>query len=153
MGHMGMQPNLSLNYNSQGGNGIAGYGWNLSGMSAISRMSRNIYNDGSVKPVELTGSDKYALDGTRLIKSGNNPTEQQFCTEIENFSQIKCFYPANNTTTATNPVWFRVKTKDGKTIEYGNTNDSKLNTEDGEIALIWYINKVTDRNGNYMTYH
>ena len=152
-GTRGMQPNLSLNYNSQSGNGNAGYGWNLSGVSAISRVNRNIYNDGVVRPIELVGSDKYAIDGNRMITTKYGLVEEEFGTELESFSKIIGHKPANNNTTATNPIWFEVKTKDGKTIEYGNTNDSKLMTEDGSTALIWYISKVTDRNGNYMTYH
>lgn len=41
----GMQPNLSLVYNSQSGNGIAGWGWNLGGLSMISRVPKNYYYD------------------------------------------------------------------------------------------------------------
>ena len=39
----GMTPKLSLNYNSQGGNGIMGHGWALGGMSKISRVPYTYY--------------------------------------------------------------------------------------------------------------
>ncbi len=42
----GMQPNLSLVYNSQSGAGIAGMCWNLSGLSMISRVPKTHYYDG-----------------------------------------------------------------------------------------------------------
>lgn len=34
----GFTPEISLQYNSQSGNGIAGYGWNLGGTSSITRI-------------------------------------------------------------------------------------------------------------------
>ena len=33
-----VMPSLALSYNSQGGNGIAGWGWNLAGLYTISRI-------------------------------------------------------------------------------------------------------------------
>lgn len=46
-GSNGTQPNLSLTYSSQAGDGIAGYGWNISGYSVISRAGRNFFHNGS----------------------------------------------------------------------------------------------------------
>ena len=72
-GTRGVVPQLSIGYNSQGGNGLLGMGWNLSGLSAISRSGKSLAYDNEVSTVKLTNEDLFNLDGNRLVvTSGTN---------------------------------------------------------------------------------
>jgi FG-GAP-like repeat/Salmonella virulence plasmid 65kDa B protein len=90
-GTTGVQPSLSLSYNSQGGNGIAGVGWNVSGLSVITRCAANAATDAGVRgAVNLDTNDKLCMDGQRLlVQSGiyGQPGAVYF-TEIFNGSRI-----------------------------------------------------------------
>ena len=85
----GVVPQVSLTYNSQGGNGVAGYGWNISGVSAITRIPSTKFHDGTIDAVDFDNLDRFALDGQRLMLKtgtyGGNGAEY----ETENFSNIK----------------------------------------------------------------
>lgn len=145
----GMQPNVALVYNSQGGNGIAGWGWNISGMSTISRTGNNLYNDNNVSSPKLTTADNLMLDGQRLIlisSAGSNLTiGAKYRTEIETYSDIT--YKSIN-----GYVCFEVRTKEGITMEFGSSTNSYIEAQNSTEALTWLLTKVTDANGNYMTY-
>ena len=60
-------PTLALSYNSQAGDGIAGWGWNIAGLSTISRIGATQFHDGVIDPVDFDALDRFALDGQRLI--------------------------------------------------------------------------------------
>jgi RHS repeat-associated protein len=150
-GTAGMQPSLSLAYSSQAGNGIAGYGWNLAGLSAITRTGLTIYHDDRVEGIDFD-DDRFALDGQRLIKSfkseqyGADGT--RYFTEIFNGSRIISHGSIGN-----GPAWFKVIGNDGSIIEYGKTNNSRLTSQrPDQTTITWYINKITDPNGNYIQF-
>ena len=67
----GMQPSISISYNSQAGFGLLGKGWNIAGISAITRTGSTIYNDNEVEGVEFDTDDKFMLNGQRLIYIGS----------------------------------------------------------------------------------
>ncbi|MBF6642930.1 hypothetical protein IVN40_01895, partial [Chryseobacterium indologenes] len=46
-------PQLNLIYTSGSGNGMAGYGWNLMGITSISRMGKNIDKDKEAKEIKM----------------------------------------------------------------------------------------------------
>lgn len=71
-GTAGMQPKLSINYSSQGGNGPLGVGFSLSGLSTISRVGRTVAQDGVKGGVNFDANDRYALDGQRLAGCPTN---------------------------------------------------------------------------------
>ncbi|MCK5480226.1 MAG: putative Ig domain-containing protein, partial [Gammaproteobacteria bacterium] len=150
-GIAGMQPGLSLAYNSQTGNGLLGVGWSLQGLSAISRCGTTPAQDGFIDGVDFDANDRFCLDGQRLIavngSYGGNTTEYR--TEIDSFSKIISYTEAGTSGVAN----FRVWTKSGQILEYGVTADSRIeatNRSDGTV-LIWAVNRVQDTVGNYIT--
>ena len=149
-GIMGMQPDLSIYYNSQGGNGPVGVGWNVGGLSAIGRATKNGLNDNGIAGINFTALDKYSLDGNDLVTlTGTYGADgSTYQTRIKNYTKIESIGQIGSIS----PQYFRVTSKDGRIIEYGNTTDSKMIPTGGTIPLQWFVNKITDANGNYMTF-
>ncbi|WXG55588.1 MAG: SpvB/TcaC N-terminal domain-containing protein [Candidatus Sedimenticola sp. (ex Thyasira tokunagai)] len=89
-GVAGMQPELSINYNSGSGNGLLGVGFSLGGFSSIHRCGATRVQDGFNRGVQLNDNDRFCLDGQRLIAIsgavGVDGTEYR--TALDGFSRI-----------------------------------------------------------------
>ncbi|NVO09211.1 MAG: VCBS repeat-containing protein [Bacteroidales bacterium] len=140
-GSHGMQPNLSIVYSSQGGNGLLGWGWNLGGISTISRVNKSNYYDGVSDIYNLNNTDALVLDGIRLINTSTDPQ-----------NPANTYYPANNpyTRVVLTSNYFTVTTQDGMVMEYGKEDNSKGSLYGTPIT--WAINRVTDPDGNYIRF-
>ncbi|MBL7712749.1 MAG: hypothetical protein JNL13_09805 [Chitinophagaceae bacterium] len=149
-GTRGMAPQLSIVYNSQGGNGILGQGWSLSGLSVITRAGKDFYHDGKVTPVAYTNDDAFILDGQRLVTtSGSNGAPgTTYRTEAESYSVI-----TSNETIGEGPRYFNVVSKDGTLMQYGYTDDARFVNDDDSRIMMWRLNKIQDVNGNYISFH
>ncbi len=133
-GTNGMEPTISLNYNSQGGEGIAGFGWSLSAYSAIGRQGKRQYYDGTNTPVMYSSeNDAFVLDGQHLfsVTGLNGANGTVYGTENESFSKIGSF----GGSTINGPDWFKVTSKDGTILEYGSGSGSKLFTDGSQITM------------------
>ena len=148
-GVAGMEPKLELAYNSQGGNGLLGMGWSLSGLSTISRCPRTMALDGARGSVNFDMNDRYCMDGQRLILvSGTYGTAgSEYRTELDSFSKIVASGTAGNGVAS-----FTVQTKAGLTMEYGNTADSRIEAQGKTSVRVWAVNKISDVKTNYMTF-
>jgi hypothetical protein len=156
-----VHPNLALVYDSNSPAGIAGPGWNLAGLSAITRCNATFAQDAAPGAVTLTTSDRFCLDGNRLrLTSSEDLTtygsvNSTYQTEIANFSLVT----ASSTTAGNGPSFFTVQGKDGLIYEYGNTTDGFGNATGAQVLAqgattpyTWALDKVSDRSGNYMTF-
>jgi len=149
-GRGGVMPNLSFNYYSQSGNGLMGIRWMLGGLSIISRTATNIYNDGFIDGVDFAENDKFDIDGQRLIPV--NELLNEYRTEAETFTKVIA-----HGADVYNPEWFEVFTKDGKIVEYGKVDNNNSNSQfvpaGKSSTLIWQINRMKDRQGNYIDFY
>lgn len=143
-------PRIDLVYTSGSTNGIAGYGWNFSGLTAISRVGKTIEKDGEVKSVQLDYSDYYSFNGQRLIlKSGEYGKDgAEYITEKYSNAKIKSIGAITNQTWK-GPEYWEVTFEDGSQAWYGaiTTENSKART-----PLEYNIVKWTDAQKNYITY-
>jgi RHS repeat-associated protein len=124
----GVEPKIGLSYNSNAGNGIAGYGWNISGLSAITRIPSTKYHDNNNDPVDFDALDRFALDGQRLIvKNGTTGTygANETVYETEVFSNVKITsYGVHPNGANYGPAYFTVRYPDSSYAQYGYTTNS-----------------------------
>ena len=153
----GIEPNINICYSSQAGYSTLGTGWNINGISAITRGGKNLYFDQNTENVKFDNSDPLYLDGQRLIQL-NGGTNNHLCegaiyaTEVEDYSRVKILKNSEE------KIYFEITTQDGKVLEFGKTEDSRIETtykENGSTqiyTLSWKLNKATDTYGNSIVY-
>lgn len=57
----GMKPSVSVNYSSSTKDGLLGYGFDLTGLSIISRIPSDMFHDGRSTAVDFSCYDQFAL--------------------------------------------------------------------------------------------
>ena len=155
-GTAGVTPQLELSYNSQAGNGLLGKGWNIGGLSAISRCRQTLQQDGDALPLSWGPQDRFCLDGQRLmvVAGDYGAPNSQYRTEIDSFAKVVA-----KGGTIGHPDYFEVTRKDGSVSTYGYSGDSdaehKAVADNGAVSaniLSWSLKKFTDSVGNQMIF-
>ncbi len=157
-GVAGLQPKLSLVYDSGRANGLLGMGFALRGLPAIARAPRELEPDGVKGSLRYDADDRLTLDGQRLIAIGSGgylDPNQQYRTEVETFNAIS----SSGTAAPGSPLYFQAKTRDGLTLRFGATNDSRIQVREMTLPMTtppsavrtWALSQATDRYGNMMT--
>jgi RHS repeat-associated protein len=158
-GPRGIQPNVSLFYDSQASIGPLGIGWSLAGLGQITRCNLTAAQDAAPAAVALVTGDGYCMNGKRLrLTSGTYGTDgSTYQTEIADFSNITANGNTTNGGVNTGPASFTVQGRDGNTYQYGyvdattgNGANSQVLANGSTTALSWQLSKVTDRAGNRM---
>ena len=149
----GMKPNISINYNSNAGNGLLGYGWRLNAISVITYDTKDNYYENIPAPKHLKnigyvgeniGFSPYLLDGERLVPFNGSTTE--FRTAGESFKKIVASGAASGCSACPNK--FVIYEKSGLELEYSTL----LLSSTGGAPVSWYLTKETDKLGNYIQY-
>ncbi len=123
----GLQPKLALHYNSLSRhNGYVGYGWSLSGLSAIHRCRPTFVRDGYVDGINNGDDYKFCLDGQRIAAFGANEKV---------------------------PTRFEVSGRDGTVRYYGSRRGANSKQLSGGSAYSYHLDKVKDLAGNYSEYN
>jgi len=165
-GRAGMQPSLSINYNSRSGNGVMGVGWSMGGLSSIHRCPRTQEQDGQTLGVSYTApgnitNDRLCLDGQRLVPvSGTyGAAGTVYKTEIDSYARITQVAGSGLTD---DTACFRVEQKDGRVLHYGGVtsgtscaitlaNNTRVKPK-SSTPLSWLVEKIEDRVGNNQSY-
>ena len=131
----GQAPQVAIAYNSQGGNGTAGYGWNVTGVSAINVVEKTIHYDGQTAAVDLSKPAEcaFALDGVRLVRNTGTLTQYDYETS-QGFVLVKK-HLANGEI-----AYFTVAYPNGNTATFGFKNNTKTQPA-------YPITEMVDRNG------
>lgn len=144
-------PQINLVYTSGSGNGIAGYGWNITGITAISRLGKNIEKDGEVIGTRFDYSDYYSFNGQRLILKSGGYGKDGAEYRTEKFSNVKIKSIGEIIGQVwQGPEYWEVTFEDGSQAWYGAT---KIGLSAAKTPVEYDIVKWKDAQGNYITYN
>ncbi|MBT2620095.1 RHS repeat-associated core domain-containing protein [Chryseobacterium sp. ISL-6] len=149
-------PQVNLIYTSGSNNGIAGYSWNLSGLTAISRVGKTVEKDGEATGVQLDYSDYYSFNGQRLIlKSGEYGKDgAEYVTEKYSSVKIKSVGQAYYILEPLNsPAYFEVTFEDGSRAWYGTWEGAPAFDYAARTPIEYNIVKWIDAQGNVINYN
>lgn len=144
----GLAPPLAIEWSSARRGGLLGQGWDLLGLSGITRCPRTTGQDGTAAPVAMLGGeagDRYCLDGQRLrrVAGVQGAAGTVYQTESESFLRVTAQGVAG-----TGPAWFTVEQPDGTVLTYGGTADSRIEDASGQTVRVWALSSRRDRVGN-----
>ncbi len=139
-------PSIGITYSSQGNNGLVGWGWNLTGLSTISRLPTTKYHDNKHGNIDFN-DDRFSLDGQRLILKSGTYGASGSVYQTENYSNIKVIaHGVSSYGSSYGPSYFVLYYPNGARAWYGNEGNSKS-------LLEWAIYKWQDPQGNYIEYN
>jgi RHS repeat-associated protein len=160
-GRNGVQPSVAINYNSSGGEGICGYGWDMAvrSVSCDTRWGVPRYDT-------QYETESYILDGEQLLPTARayeyaarTDQDKRFYARVEGrFQRIirKVADAANTSNAIAKNYYWQVTDKDGTVNIYGETPaDASSKTMIGPSSgtYMWALRSTTDKNGNYVKYY
>jgi YD repeat-containing protein len=149
----GPEPQLGLAYDSEGGSGVVGAGFSLTGAgSAIERCPHDRNQDGEIRDVRFDKSDKLCLDKLRLIPVREAPGIIEYRTAPDTHVKVIGHYPADaEEKTPDNALFFEAHGPTGLVTEYGGAVGGRP-LAPGGVPRAFLATKTRDGRGNAMTY-
>ena len=142
-----LKPDIGIDYNSQSGLGNVGWGCNISGISSITRGTKDIFHDRAARAVLYEDNDAYYLDGKRLVlysigENGEGSVGCVYHPEGDPFTDVTIKNGAYGT-------YFEVTTPDGKVLNYGGTYNTRIifNSDGIQKVASWNIYSCTNQMG------
>jgi len=137
-GRAGIQPNISLTYNSSQRNGVVGMGWSLS-LGTISRSTK-------------FGTPKYDSSDT-FVLTQSGAVQELVYDNSAGFYRTQTEGAFMKTDHVSSGNYWMVTDRQGIKYYFGENQSSQEYdpTNSGHVSR-WYLSKVEDIHGNYMTF-
>jgi RHS repeat-associated protein len=129
----GMQPDLALSYEPSSGNGQLGMGWQLTGLSQITRVN---YGEG----VRYAGGDAYAHSAIGILV---RQSDGSYRSKMESFTKL---VPSGSC--GDGPCSWVAYDRTGVAYHYGTTTDSRSVKQASSAVRTWALAKAVDLFGS-----
>ena len=171
-GRQGIQPQLAVQYNSSGGNGWMGLGWDIAtqAISIDTRWGVPRYDTGEIENGVAKETETYTLSGGQLTPVAHRGALRNRADDVQiiNGKSAKIFHTRveggfnkiiRYGTGPSDYIW-EVIDKNGTIYSYGGGADTSYLpssqstlTDDAGNIFKWALHRVDDLNGNYMVYN